>query len=415
MKVTYSKNIVETLNRKVVYYNRLKKNREGFNGKQFEMPVFLGSSNSTGARGHAGNLPGGGSDEWDKAVITQRYNYVRMTAYNTVDSHAGAQAGAWEKVRAGQVKRRTKDLADDMSRQTFGNGVGILCEAKAITGGGLTVEIADQPDAKANDSDWAPDTTKFMKKGLKVCWGAYAGGVEFAAGTPVAAGYGYVASVTDKTSFVVVKTAGADPSIGDIFVKGEGLAEEDNAFNKEIMGLAGFTTAINVQEITDTRYRAQSVGSATVLAPILEDDMSQCVDLVDEETDGQANAIVCHSSARRAYVKMLKAKNGEQFAPTKVKGGYDREYLTFAATGRNIPLVEDKDAEHYTMLFLDEAELMFKELKGFSWDESSGGVWKWVSGKDQATGFGKLYTNMCVKNRQALCRLQGIAVTGINR
>ena len=423
MKIFYGNNIVETLNRKVVLYDMLKKSKKGWSGKDFRFPVHINSANTVGARPHDGNLPDGGADIYLEAKVLAKYNYVRITAFNTVEAHSKSQAGAWAKTRAEQIKRRAKDLADSLNRQVHGDGTGVLCQVDSLSGAGSdgdpwVIELVGQSGSFAT-IDWAPETTKHLKKGMRVVWGNE---TEFLAGA--GAGYGYVKALgqadgTNKSSkFLLVSTAGTAIAADDFLVIGNNSTAGDHSYAGELTGLRALVGTGTVQNISDGAYVStvkQNPDEAGELRALTEDLMTQCVDDVDEETDSFADLISCHHSFRREYVRMLKAKNGEQFAPTKVKGGYDREYLSFAASGRNIPLVEDKDAEHYGALFLSKSELEFLELSPFTWDSSSGGVWKWVSAKDQATGFGKIYTNMCIKNRKAAARLEDIAVTGVNR
>ena len=268
-----------------------------------------------------------------------------------------------------------------------------------------------------------PETTKHLKVGQQIAWGA-------TSTTTAALGRGKVSQVLSTTTFQITvgddTLASATPVPGNIFFLSDetvlGTSLGQRSANNEITGLGSIISDTGslqgINPATETSWKSQiftnPAGAGTTRA-IEEDLMQQVVDAVEEETAGEVDMIVCHHSARRSYANMLKDKNGEQFAPTKVKGGYDRSFLTFHAGGRDIPLVDDKDAPHRQMDFISKEDLKVYEVKPFAWDESSGGVWKWSADQDAVTGFGKVYFNLGTSNRKALASLRDIEVTGIRR
>ena len=191
MKIRYGRAIVETINRKVFLYEMLEKTKEHWTGKQHQVPVYLRSANAVGARNEGGTLPDAAADVYKESIITNKNNYVVVKTTNIAEALT-SQGGAWAAVKSASIKHAALDLADSMNRQLNGGGFGILCEAESAVG--LVVTIHTYGDGTLNnDSGKAPDTTRFLKVGLRVAWGTFVDGdAEFGAATPVAAGHGHV-------------------------------------------------------------------------------------------------------------------------------------------------------------------------------------------------------------------------------
>ena len=395
LKIFYARAVSETLNRRTVLYDMLTKTKTGWSGKQFEQPVHMSDAWGTGARTHNGTLPVAGNDSYVTSTIQAKYNYVRMSVFNTLEAHSATQAGAWAAARADQIRRRAKSLADSLNRQCFGNETGGMAEClSAVT---WESGVADNPAADNtsivtikgfSDSPAAgvPETTKHLKVGQQIAWGA-------TSTTTAALGRGKVSQVLSTTTFQITvgddTLASATPVPGNIFFLSDetvlGTSLGQRSANNEITGLGSIISDTGslqgINPATETSWKSQiftnPAGAGTTRA-IEEDLMQQVVDAVEEETAGEVDMIVCHHSARRSYANMLKDKNGEQF-------------------------------------FISKEDLKVYEVKPFAWDESSGGVWKWSADQDAVTGFGKVYFNLGTSNRKALASLRDIEVTGIRR
>ena len=269
-----------------------------------------------------------------------------------------------------------------------------------------------------NDTNKAPDTTRFLKVGLRVAWGRYDGATNFAATPPLATGHGYVSVVNSMTSFTVVKTTGADPVATDVFVIGNNLTEAYQSFNKEMMGIDGIVgSGDTLQSISAATYPewdsivlSNPAGAGTE-RQLTEDVLQQAIDRVNDESADEADMLFCHTTTRRAYLNLLKSKGLERFAPTVMRGGH--KALTYNGGTGDTQIFADKDAVHRTMFVLSRADLRMFEVSPFKWDSTGGDTWKWVATEDAATAFGRTYSNLGVLARNAQARIDDIAVTGI--
>ena len=424
MKIRYAKKISDTINRKVVLHGYLMKTKESWTGKHHETPVYLRSANSVGSRNEGGTLPSGAPDVYQSSKINNAYNYVVMKVTNIGDAETADQAGAWANMKTAQLKNRAKDITDSINRQLWWGSEGILAEVKSVAGAGpYDVTIAGYGDTLANDAGYAPDTTKFLKTGLRVSWGQYDGGVQFAHDTTVVAdGHGYVSGVTKADPYNVCEitvTAGNAPAADDIIVIGNGLSEATNSFNKEMTGLRqcvddGTGSFQDISATTYPEWKAQvfeSPAGAGTERPLTEDLLNQAIDSVNDLATDDCDLAGMHTATRRAYLNMLKAKGAERFSPAKLVGGF--KALMYFHDGKEIPFFSDRMAPHRDIYLLSRSHFKIYETKPFTWDESGGAVWKWVSGEDAVTAFGKTYCNLGTDNRAASARVSDIAVTGL--
>jgi len=420
MKIRYGRAIVETINRKVILYDMLEKTKEHWTGKQHQVPVYLRSANAVGARNEGGTLPDAAADVYQESIITNKNNYVVVKTTNIAEALT-SQGGAWAAVKSATIKHAAMDLASSMNRQLNTGGFGILCEVQSMFG--LLVTIHTYGDgALTNKTLKAPDTTRFLKVGLRVTWGRYDGVADFAAANPTGTGHGYVSAVVSPTSFSVVKdvaTGGADPIATDVFVIGNGLGQTLQSFNKEMMGIDGVVGSgeTDFQSIDATTYPewdsivlSNPAGAGTE-RQLTEDVLQQAIDRVNDESADEADMLFCHTTTRRAYLNLLKSKGLERFAPTVMRGGH--KALTYNGGTGDTQIFADKDAVHRTMFVLSRADLRMFEVSPFKWDSTGGDTWKWVANEDAATAFGRTYSNLGVLARNAQARIDDIAVTGI--
>jgi hypothetical protein len=443
MRIRYGKAITETINRKVVLYNLLNKTKEHWTGKHHEVPVYLRSSNAVGARNEGGNLPLAASDTYLPSIIKNRFNYVVMSVTNIAEAQTADQAGAWASVKTAQLKNRVKDMTDSMNRQLNGDGTGLLCEVQSFAGSTVTIKGYDDGTVPANlaggpatAANNVPRSTRHIKQGMRVAWGSTAAATEFEAATEISESHGTVDSVAKTapfTTFDITKVgAGGDPAAGDVFVLGGALSgntvgAEDTSYKKEMMGIAGAVsdqafpnfggTTATFQEIspsTNVEWQAQLFANPAGEGserPLTEDLLNQAVDAVNDLSPGQTDLLVMHTATQRAFLNMMKSKGQERFQPLELAGGY--KALSYYHDGAQIPMVAGKDVRHRQIFVLSKAALKIMETSPFKFDRSGGDTWKWVSGKDEVTAYGRTYSNLGVTSRNGLARIKDIAVTGL--
>ena len=424
-KIWYATAIVETLYRKSPMFEKLKKKSIATGGKEYREPIALRNPNAVGARGEGESLPEGRAAQYVNSVITAKYNYCRIAASNVAEAHSASSKGAWARVKTEQLKRASMDFAENIERQLWGEGTGILCECLGtpVDNGddNYTVTVVGYGDTANYTGHLLHDIRYAIEPNMWLVWGTTA-----ELGGASAAGAGYVTDVAaDGSSFSVTKTAGAAPGDDDLFVRGDGVASGSHSYNSEMMGVTGvfsdadgtfqgITNSGGDQPIDEWRAKQfENPDAAGEERPIDEIQMQAIVDYVDYETTGDCEMIALHPVTRRAYAEALKQRNGERCMPTKVKGGYDRSYLTFHASGRDLPLVECRHAPLRRMFFFGADSMKLYMVKGFHWDESNGGMWKWDGQTDALTGFGKMYCNSGTSNRKACASYDDLAVENL--
>lgn len=415
-KIWYATGVVETLKRKARLFEKLKTKSKKSGGSKFLEPIALRNPNAVGARADGKPLPSGRGAQYVNSEILAKYNYVRIAASNVAEAHSASKKGAWARVKTEQLKRSASDFAEDIERQLWGAGHGGICEAKSVSGSGpyVVTVIGYEDNAASGLEGLLEDVRYALERNMFLVWGTVA---QLAT---TGDGYGYVTDVADDGStFTVAVSAGNPPAADDVFVKGDENVAGKHAYGTvEMMGVQGiFDDADDDLQNIDTgdypewaAKRFSNPNGAGSSRAIDEIEMQAVVDYVDAETTGECEFIGLHHNTRRAYAEALKARNGERFQPTMVKGGYNRRHLTFHASGKDLPLVECRHAPQRRMFFFGPESMKLYIVKGFHWDESNGGMWKWDGSTDALTGFGKMYANAGTSNRRACASYDDLSV-----
>jgi len=433
LKIRYAATVVSILNRKTILLGRLEKTRAFWNGKEHRQPIQFVSGNATGARPEGGSIPSARPLTDVQSVINNKSHYCTVKVTGQVEAKSASKEGAWASVKARQIMNAAADLRSTLNRAMYGDGNGILCEMASVSGSGTTgdpwvVTIKGYNDGTTllNDSGWAWTTTKHLKRGMHVVWGAYdvgaAGGTFFlTAGAPLGRGDGYVSEVVTASPFTQFKLVGGTtavaPVAGDVFVMGDLIAYGKHSFGQECMGLRGIVNTDEFQSIdpaTHPEWQAQILqnpNAAGTPRQITDTLLQEAYDRMSDLTIGECDMIIGHTTTRNAYVTHLKSKGLERYAATQLKGGWST--VTFNGGRGNADIYADKDAPYRTVYALNTKAIKAYTIKTFAWDTTGGGVWKWPDDEDAMVAFGKTYLNIGTTNRISQVRIEDVAVSGI--
>lgn len=397
---------IEVMNRKVTLRDRLKKKSTKYDadGKYFVISLTMRSGYPVGSRGIGEPIPASQPTERTEGKIWPKYHYLTIEADNVTDAATMSQAAAWANVRKDQMKQAVADYAERQNMACHGDGTGALGVVSSYNAGVITLK-----DWTA--LDWGkPDHNINFKARMPIVWGSVSGS------TFTYQGHGRVTAVskTDRSQITITKTSGADPDPSDIIVLGTG----DTGYHEAFRVMNGLGKIVSN---ADDNYMGVDTGDFPEWASAVYDNSGnlrqiddelwgRVVDDMETNTSNSPEVIYGHHSLERSYASMLKARNGERFMPTKVKGGYNREFLTFHHGGRDFPIVTDRHAKRRQAIFADESQFGWWSLKPFHWDESNGGVWKWKTGYDAVQGFGKEYCELGVLKRDAFSVVRDLAI-----
>ena len=333
-----------------------------------------------------------------------------------------------------QIRNAVQDLRYDLGRQCYGDGKGILCELLTAATGTepvyvCTLKSTDNGDTLINDSGWAWNTTKVLRVGMHVAWGHYDVGASPGAGFltsagPVATGYGYISAITDASPYngfsvtAYADSSGTKPVAGMVIVRGDGIANADNSFDNEVMGITGMisssaddTLANTFQGVSLTTYpewKAQVLGNSGTKRPLDEVLFQQALNRISDRTNGNTEFTVAHTSVRDSFLFHIKSLGRERYAPQKLLAGWS--VLEYNGGSKPVRVYADRQARHGRLWGIDKSSMKCFVVKAFAWDESNGAVWKWEKGKDALIAFAKIYKNFGVVDRKRNFVIEDIAV-----
>lgn len=385
IKTQYAPVVGEMINHSTPILDRIGKDYDSVQGKDFTIPLHYGRNEGIGARGEGSALPTAGNQSYKASVLPMRYQYGRFQITGQTIKATRNNEGAYRKAVRSEMEGLANDMVDSLSRQLFGDGSGILATCASASTTSITV-----------------DSTAKLRVGMPVdilvtATGATTAGV---VGTTVA-------SITSSTVFVVATAPATPASIGDtysVYLAG--------SRNLEMMGLGGIVSATTtVQGLDVSTYPwwvATVQGNSGTGRAISDTILQKALDTLAQNSNGKASAMYTTYGVRRAYQAILAAQ--KQFVNTMtLTGGFD----TIAYNG--LPIIPDKNAPSGKIFVVDESKLKFYRMSdnsgednGLFWLEEDGNMLKYVSGYDAYEAILCLYSNMGTTMRNAFVRIDDI-------
>lgn len=325
-----------------------------------------------GARAESADLPSNVDAGYVNSDVYMKYNYGRVKVTGPVMAASRDNRGAIARSLSSQMQSGMVSLRNDMNRQLFGDGYGALCQVS--TG--------------ANDatySTYTVDTTKYIKKGMKIdSYSAKSGGT-------IGLNSSTVYDVPSSTTFRI--EAGSENVIDSDYIFRE------DARGNEMMGLLGIIDEDDYRSTLQGIDRSAGSGSSWWEASIQASGATADLKLSDmqdawtkgEQNDGITKFIVTTFSLRDAYADLL-ISDRRYVNTLDLKGGF--KGLAF----NDVPIVADKDAIANTMFYVDPSTLSMFMSKDVSWMDDDGHILSRVANKDAFEAVLRTYQNMGVDN-----------------
>lgn len=419
LKDVYGPAIQEQLSLMNVFSDFVEENETAtWTGRQVRYPIHIGRNQGVGAAPENQALPVAGKQQYAEVVIPAKYNYGRVRLTAQVIKQSLTDRGAFERAMESEMTGLVRDLANDMERQRFSAGTGVL----ALVNGTIT----DTTTATfAVDSPYGVSAVvngcRFLNPGMTVAVidpvtdatveGTFTVNTINAAGTVVTMTAALGVGLSNNARIVRWNSADATGAT--------------NNLGHESMGLLGLIddgtyvgTLHGVNRTTYPIFKSPVIGS---IATLELDEIQQGVDAVDELGKGDfgANGVFfCHHSVRRAYLSLLTAdRQYTSGMPVKMDGGVAHAGIKRAGeiTYGDRPWRIAKHAP-YNMLFgiLKGSLTRYILVKG-EWADDDGTVLRNVFGYDVWDGFYRLWDELHTDRPNDGFRLDGItAVPTIN-
>ena len=385
IKTQYAPVVGEMINHSTPILDRIGKDYDSVQGKDFTIPLHYGRNEGIGARGEGSALPTAGNQSYKASVLPMRYQYGRFQITGQTIKATRNNEGAYRKAVRSEMEGLANDMCDSISRQLFGDGSGLLATVAATGSSSSTVVV---------------DSTAKLRVGMPVdiivkTTGAATAGL---AGTSVA-------TITDGTTFTISGTlAGSPAATYGVYIAG--------SRDLEMMGLGGIvsaTTTVQGLDVSSYPWWVATVqGNSGTARAISDTILQKALDTLTQNSNGKASALYTTYGVRRAYQSILAAQ--KQFVNTMtLTGGFD----TIAYNG--LPIIPDKNAPSGKIFVVDESKLKFYRMSdnggednGLFWLEEDGNMLKYVTGYDAYEAILCLYSNLGTTMRNAFVRIEDI-------
>lgn len=341
-------------------------------GKYARLTLNKEWSAGYGSRAENADLPDEVDASYVNSDVYMKYEYGRIKVTGPVMAASKDNKGAITRALSSEMSSITLAIKNNMNREVFGDGYGAL--AQVTTG--------------ANDATYSTftvDTTKYIKKGMKIdSYSAKSGG---AIGLDGATVY----DVPSSTTFRVEEGSETVIDSDYIFIK--------DARGVEMMGLLGIidedTYRSTLQGVNRSTGQGNNWWRGSVQASGVDADL-KLSDMQDawtkgEQNDGITKFIITTFSLRDAYADLL-IPDRRYVNTMELKGGYK------GVSFNDVPVVADKDAIAKTMFFVDPSTLTFFVSKEVSWMDDDGHILSRVLNKDAFEATLRAYQNLGVDN-----------------
>lgn len=378
LKTQYGPVIQDQINQQTILLNRLNKNSESYNGKNFTVPIHVSRNEGVASVAEGSALPTFGSQGFTSAIIPVKLSYGRIQISGPSISASRTNEGAFTKVLEMEMKGLVKDIKANQNRQTFGDGSGVLAtcgttsnSTTVVTTGTAKLRIGQRIDVLVTSDG----TTSTGAVGRTVS-AIDAGGLNFTISG---------AAITTDGTFSVYAASSR---------------------NAEPMGLAGIvaTTDTVTNGLHGVAVASYPVWKSTVTASggaLTELMMQKLMDDISIAGNGETSAIYTSYGVQRAYTELLTSQR--QFVNTmKLDGGV--EALAF----NKKPMFADKDCPTGLMYFLDESMLENEILSDWDWMDEGTGMLEKVAGYDAYEAIYRRYGELACLSRNSHGKLTGI-------
>lgn len=363
LKEDYHGPISEQLSNANIFMKRLSRNSEDVGGNKAIVPLHKTRNSGVGVGADGSALPTAGQQGYAEGSFSLAYNYGRIQVTGPVIAASRSNKYAFVKAVDAEIQGVTNDLSDNVSRQMFGDGSGVLCLANGDLSSGTTLTV-DTPGSI------------YLQTGMKI---------QFVDPSSITAadyranvGTLTVASVSSDTAGTVGASIHADAADNDYIVRA-------NAYALEMMGIDGiisasnpraglYVGAINRSTAGNEFWKAGSILNSSTARALSLTLMQTAWDAA-ERAGGKISLIMTDFVQRRKYLALVKA-DGRFVNTLKMDGGYE------ALEYNGVPLVVDRYCLPGKIYFIDESSLAVYEASNIAWMEEDGAVLSRVSGYD---------------------------------
>lgn len=407
LKEVYEKTVVDILNSKIIARQLFQKETGSWEGRRVRYPVNLGRNQGVMATTENGTLPDAGAQVYVEHQIPIRFNHGRIQLSIQIIKHSRSNRGSFKRAMDQEMKGLVRDLSNDMNRQMFGWGTGILAY---VNGAPSSATIGVNNPGGVSGSTHG---NRFLNAGMNIAY------INPGTGAIRAGGAQTVSSVsTDGTQITLPAQPNAAVASGDYIVraaKATSAVVGDTAYNNEVTGLLGLvddgTYLVTLNNISRTTYpiwKSTVVGS---VGPLSADVLQRGLDVADQLGEGMVNYFLCHHSVRRSYLTLMEADRrymgGDLSKPDIGTTVAKQKDITFGA----IPFKVDKYAPYGSLFGIDTQHFTrWVEVDG-EWADDDGTILLRIQDVDAYEARYRIFENYSLDRPASCVRWDGINAT----
>lgn len=378
-KEIYGPRVVDQMENEVLLTKRIEKSSTGVTeevgGKYVTFPLKVRRNHGIGYRNELEQLPNPGQQGWQNVRVPLRYGYGRVHMSGQAMKLAEKNYQAFASAMTEEMDGLKTDLAKDTNRILWGNQSGLIMVFSAggptntltVSSGFQYAEVGMVIDIM--DVETLPATVAVSRT---------------------------VTAIGSNT--ITIDGAAVTVTNGDFAVRAGNYGKEPHG----LRSLVTDTTAslFNLSSTTEPLWKSEVQALNGVIS---ESAMIAMCDRL-RTNGGRPTVIWTDLGSRRAYFNLLTTQR--RFTGTKeFGGGFTGLAFTY---DDDIPVMTDVDAPAGEMFFLRESDFKVYQDGNWSWEDTDGGVWKWVTNYDAFEALMKKYWEFAIQRRNTQGRITGI-------
>lgn len=398
LKEFYLPLIRQILNNKVFLLSQVEQNSEDIEGRRAVLAINVARNTGVGARAEYGTLPVAGQQGYAEERVTLKYNYGRIELSGPAIRSTQSDRGSFTRAIQSETQGITRDLRNDVNRQLYGDGTGMVGTLAAAASGNTATLLNP-----------TPTQLRQLTVGMRVDIGTSANptataanrtitGVNTTAGTFTFDGAAVAITVNDR----VTRTGSG----------GTGAAQKEMTGLTAQIANTGVLWNIDPATVPDWKSYVDDPGGAA--RAVSEDMFIKAQMEVGINSAEEINLWITDAGVHRNVAKLLTSL--KRFPTTlELKGGYtglDMSSVSQADDGSTTVVMRyEKDCPTGVAFGLCTRRFQFYRMSDWEFMEEDGAVLSRVPNTDAYEGTLFLYAELATDARNAHARIGTLAYT----
>jgi len=423
LKTVYGQGITNQFADEQMTYNTIPKSERSPKGLGYEFSIRYARAQGVGARAESSPLPEPLAGKYDKGKVLPKYIYGNLRITGPAIEAAKGDVAAFVDGLADAVDDIYESLVNDMNRQAWGDGFGLIATSSAVATPSTTTpwsvtcdnDMAVQRAVAGMIVDFyasggaidqscvASRITSVDPVNKTITFEALvngAGGSPYQALHPLTAARTYTINAADTipASSQIVRYGARDAS----------FATSDTAI--EMTGMDGIfddgtllATFENILVASYPLWKANILANSGVGRELSVDLLLQAVDVMRAKAKKKPGLMRMGLGQRRKYANLLLPD--VRFQPGKLQGGY--EVLTFAAGDGSIGMMIDPMTTPGAIYVEPMGAVQKFEMTALGWGNLDQQIHQ-RQGYDEWDQFLRVYTQMGTEHRNSLVKIDDL-------